>query len=524
MGQKWQKLTAGAVVVALAGTSAVVVGSSLMASEAATPGEVALTGATAARATADDRRAPRADGWRGRWTGRQTTDDVGGRQLTRVNGRAPKHTGTWRNLSIVHGSTEQIAPGVTLSPFTATGGSYTEVAAGHYLTIDYATPGVQLDYSGPETVSETDPTSTMATADGAVAAVNGDFFDIGASGAPLGLGVDRDGGFKHGRESGWNAAFSIDASGQPQIGTLGVAIDVRGRGSIPLDRLNSPVVDKGRVGLYTKKWGGFPTDSIFPGKNGKVRSVWVRKGRGVVMNRKGLISPGGTLKGKVLIARGKAASRKLSRLKPGQKVRIDTAIAGSPQVAITGNKILHLGCTTTTSCEPPYRQVIDHVDIHPRTAVGIDRDNHRIILVVVDGRQAHSRGFTMVEMSNFLWQLGAEDALNLDGGGSSTMLARDAATGALRIRNSPSDGHERQVANALSVQFTGAWPVPWPPLPAPTATPTTTTPTPSPSCDVLTPCTTPPAAAAPAGALAAEPERSVPTLPVPTAPLASATP
>lgn len=483
MGQKWRKWTAGALVVALAGTSAVVVGSSLLASEAATPGQAALTGSTAARALADDRRQP--PRWRGNWTGRQTTDDVGGRALTRVNGRTPKHTGGWRNLTILPGNTEHIAPGVVLSAFQATGGSYTEVASGYYLTIDYATPGLQLDYSGPATVSETAPTSALAAADGAVAAVNGDFFDIGATGAPLGLGVDRNGGgFRHGRETGWNAAFSIDAAGQPQIGTLGLSVDVKGRSDIPLDRLNSPTVDRGRVGLYTKKWGEFPRDSIFPGKNGKIRSVLVKKKRGVVINRKGLITPGADLKGgKVLIGRGKAVSRKLAKLRIGQRVPVGRAVAGGPQMAITGNKILHLGCTTTTSCEPPYRQVIDHVDIHPRTAVGIDRDNHRIFLVVVDGRQSHSRGFTMVEMSNFLWQLGAEDALNLDGGGSSTMLARDAATGGLRIRNSPSDGRERSVANALSVQYTGPWPSPWPPVPpspTPTTTPTTATPTPCP--------------------------------------------
>ena len=48
--------------------------------------------------------------------------------------------------------------------------------------------------------------------------------------------------------------------------------------------------------------------------------------------------------------------------------------------------------------------------------------------------------------------LGAEDALNLDGGGSSTMLALD-PTGVIGVRNSPSDGFERKVANGLSVSY-----------------------------------------------------------------------
>jgi exopolysaccharide biosynthesis protein len=46
--------------------------------------------------------------------------------------------------------------------------------------------------------------------------------------------------------------------------------------------------------------------------------------------------------------------------------------------------------------------------------------------------------------------LGAEDALNLDGGGSSTMVARRPVTGRLRVWNSPSDGHQRRVPNGLA--------------------------------------------------------------------------
>ena len=48
-------------------------------------------------------------------------------------------------------------------------------------------------------------------------------------------------------------------------------------------------------------------------------------------------------------------------------------------------------------------------------------------------------------------RLGCKDAINLDGGGSSVMAVRDAATGAMKILNQPTDGHERAVADVLGI-------------------------------------------------------------------------
>ncbi len=81
-------------------------------------------------------------------------------------------------------------------------------------------------------------------------------------------------------------------------------------------------------------------------------------------------------------------------------------------------------------------------DRHPRTAVGFSRDSRKMFFVVVDGRQVYSKGMSLTELAGFMQSLGAFQAINLDGGGSSTLVVRN------RIKNSPSDGHERQVANA----------------------------------------------------------------------------
>lgn len=82
---------------------------------------------------------------------------------------------------------------------------------------------------------------------------------------------------------------------------------------------------------------------------------------------------------------------------------------------------------------------------HPRTAVAVGVDEARAWLVVVDGRQGdYSTGMTLPELTELLESLGAEEALNLDGGGSSTLVVGG------RVVNRPSDETgERAVANAL---------------------------------------------------------------------------
>ncbi|KPD00169.1 Flagellar filament outer layer protein Flaa [Geobacillus sp. BCO2] len=90
--------------------------------------------------------------------------------------------------------------------------------------------------------------------------------------------------------------------------------------------------------------------------------------------------------------------------------------------------------------------------VHPRTAVGIDK-NGNVMLVVVDGRQpAHSQGMTLNELAKLMHELGAVDAMTLDGGGSSTFVVRQ-PNGQLKVENKPSDGFARPVASALLVVY-----------------------------------------------------------------------
>jgi exopolysaccharide biosynthesis protein len=90
---------------------------------------------------------------------------------------------------------------------------------------------------------------------------------------------------------------------------------------------------------------------------------------------------------------------------------------------------------------------------NPRTAAGIARDGKRLILAAIDGREYLNAGMTLRETADVMLALGSRDAVNLDGGGSTTMVYADPSIGGqLRIANHPSDKEgERTVGDALAI-------------------------------------------------------------------------
>jgi exopolysaccharide biosynthesis protein len=84
---------------------------------------------------------------------------------------------------------------------------------------------------------------------------------------------------------------------------------------------------------------------------------------------------------------------------------------------------------------------------HPRSLVGFDADTSHLYLVAIDGRSTASVGMTLAEAAGFLYSLGVTTALNLDGGGSTTLVIDG------KVVNVPSDPTgERTVGNALLIE------------------------------------------------------------------------
>lgn len=80
---------------------------------------------------------------------------------------------------------------------------------------------------------------------------------------------------------------------------------------------------------------------------------------------------------------------------------------------------------------------------HPRTAAGLDTTG-RLLLVTVDGRRSDAAGMTLNELADYMKSIGAVNAMNLDGGGSTTMALFGG-----RLANIPSDATPRAVSNGL---------------------------------------------------------------------------
>jgi exopolysaccharide biosynthesis protein len=89
---------------------------------------------------------------------------------------------------------------------------------------------------------------------------------------------------------------------------------------------------------------------------------------------------------------------------------------------------------------------------HPRTVLGLDASGTKLTILTVDGRRPGvAMGMNGPEMAEQMIRLGCKNAINLDGGGSTTLVMRDPESDQIKVINQPSDKRERPVANVIGV-------------------------------------------------------------------------
>jgi hypothetical protein len=352
---------------------------------------------------------------------------------------------------------QRIAPGLELTRSARL--SEDGWLSGEVLVADLGSPAggagqrgkVQVGYVGPDHVADTATVSEMAGSRGAVAAINGDYFDINNSGAALGVAVD-DGRLVKSASPGRERSVAFGSGGAGRLAHLFLEGSVSWGDApsteVPVSGLNVTALPAGGVAVYDAGWGTFTRARPLTAGEQGVEVVVDADGTVTAVGEPGDGQlPEGT---RAVVARPGAAADALAGLRPGDHVDIAYGLredAGDVAVAIGGgpeDPLLEDGEVTTATG--------DHVELrHPRTAVGFDESGTRAYFVVVDGRQTHSTGMNLYELGELMAQLGADDAINLDGGGSSEMVARLPGDTGTTILNSPSDGYERSDANGLGL-------------------------------------------------------------------------
>lgn len=339
--------------------------------------------------------------------------------------------------------TEQLAPGVRLHHLVR---NATPLRA-HVLDIDLsACVSVRAVKGGETAVGRTttsDLLRSLPAADHAIAAVNADFFLFAPPGVPVGALV-QNGKLIAGPID--RPVLSFDTKGRPSIGVLttqGTITTQRGV-SMRITSWNRPTPNS--VGVVDAAWGQ-ALDSL--SRPGAMQLVPIGAGRYRIAALPEKHT--GQAVGDTMMLVGIARASLIEH----DTVHFDVSIGPSmPYNAVGGRPLLvHdsvIAPIVDTDGAESFRGV------NPRTAAGFADKGRRLLLVVIDGRQpGYSAGTSTRATAELLRDLGAREAINLDGGGSSAMVVRDVTTGAIRVINKPSDAvGERPVADALAVQLT----------------------------------------------------------------------
>lgn len=279
--------------------------------------------------------------------------------------------------------------------------------------------------------------SDLAKRTGAIVAVNGAYF--ASNGRPLGvLMID---GELISEPYANRTAVGLGPQGAV-MDNVGFTGEVRVGGELltTISGLNRPRLQDELI-VYTEVYGTKTNTNVHGYEVAVVDGVVTR----IQPEGNSTIPPGGI----VLSAHGEKRQY-LQTLQVGDKVEVSLELQpnwadlGITQIIGGGPRLVRAGRLEITGEAERFQDDILKGRA-PRTAIGITPEQ-KLLLVTVNGRQPGiSVGMTLEELGNLLIDLGAQEAMNLDGGGSTTMVIRNL------VLNLPSDGRERPVSNAIVV-------------------------------------------------------------------------
>jgi hypothetical protein len=366
----------------------------------------------------------------------------------------------WPPYSAALTAREVVGPGVsyehwalTAAPPVSTGNS---ARAGGPLSIsiitaDLTNPFVSLTAAAENGVVQGPGARLSAIADSvhAEAGVNGDYFDIGGSNAPVNA-LTVDGRALH--QPSAAAVFSVGADKRPHLGPVSwSAVVVPANGSqFSISGLNDWSAST-PISLLTDELGNTDaygaTEAVLrPAEGGTAFTVV-----SVAANLGSLATLAPDQIG--IAGHGDSATSIAAAFTAGENVTVTfqgnpppmsvvTAIGGGPLLVRDG-----MPFDDPAAPAPQERDVR-----YPLTGAGLSADGRTLWLVVVDGRRPGvSVGVTRPMLGALFIALGASDAMAFDSGGSSEMVARHLGDPGVTVQTTPSDGRERAIADGLFI-------------------------------------------------------------------------
>jgi exopolysaccharide biosynthesis protein len=360
--------------------------------------------------------------------------------------------------SIIHESTTSqiVTSGVTyenITRFTTEG--WLNINA---LRIDLSNEHIQVDtLVNTQYLSELASTKSLAESRGAVAAVNASFFTPTGNGSGYPDGPIVESGKiisstgEYNLYGNYMASFSLDGFGKALYNYWKSEIKLQPAECQPIiiNQYNKPSkVKYTDFTILDRRWSdtSIGANETYP----DIVEMVVIEGE-VVEIRQSQPPIQIPQNGYVVVTRQSGGERLLDCFEIGDS--IDMSVTTTPEwnsfkMSVTGSSMLVMDgeIPDKFSFDLPYiskRQ--------PRTVVGTSQDGSQLILVTVDGRQNNSIGLTQLETARLMLDLGAYNALNLDGGGSTTMVGRSLGSHGLDVVNSPSDGITRSISTAIGI-------------------------------------------------------------------------
>lgn len=292
-----------------------------------------------------------------------------------------------------------------------------------------------------EGVSHRSNVRDMVNVSGAIAGVNGDYFNYQPHPSTLGMIVN-DGKLISSAQEGKNKlpVFYQSSAGDSQLGYIDQSVDI----------LNQLSGAKYHVSGFNKAYGGYKYLSLltrdwgrksFGAKAANMTEVLVENG--VVADIRTNGEPFDIPEDGYVLSQNNSPLASLTLGTPLELQVTSNVDYKALKFAMGGGSIiLKNGVAMQTN--------IINKGRHPRTGIGVTQDGSKIVIITVDGRNGYA-GLTQKEFGEIFKSFGCYNAMNLDGGGSTTMVKKTKAMDKAEIINKPSGGTPRAVVSGVGV-------------------------------------------------------------------------